>query len=90
MTDEELKALKRELDEVVALRDNMTATVNRCSELLEETRRQRREQKFLVQVALAFVVTLPEDLKNTPQYAELAKAINNITETWTTQEKEQQ
>jgi len=53
----ELDELKRELDhidvvgklfdEVRALRKNMTSTQERCSELLEENRRLKRENKLL-------------------------------------------
>jgi hypothetical protein len=43
MTDEQLRALKAELDEVVALRDNLKATQGRCNELLEENRQLKRE-----------------------------------------------
>lgn len=39
MTDEELRKLKAELDELQALRDNLTATQNRCSALLTENRK---------------------------------------------------
>lgn len=47
MTREQLWALKQELDEVVALRDNLKATQERCNELLEESRTQKRTIKAL-------------------------------------------
>jgi len=57
MTDEQLKTLKSELDEidlagmvideVRALRKNMKSTQERCTELLEENRRLKREKKML-------------------------------------------
>lgn len=47
MTDEQLHALKREFDEVVALRDNLKATQERCSQLLNESRRQAKVIKQL-------------------------------------------
>lgn len=47
MTDDEFKRLKREIDEVGALRDNLTATQQRCNELLEDSRAQGRRIKEL-------------------------------------------
>ena len=47
MIDEELRAFKREVDEVVALRDNLTATQQRCNELLEESRSRGRRIRML-------------------------------------------
>jgi len=43
MTNEEFKRLKAEIDEVAALRDNLKATQNRCTDLLTENRRLNRE-----------------------------------------------
>ena len=43
MTIDELKALKTELDELVALRENLASTQQRCTELLLENRRLNRE-----------------------------------------------
>ena len=42
MTDDELKRLKREIDEVICLRDNLRATQERCGELLEDSRLKGR------------------------------------------------
>lgn len=47
MTDDEFKRLKREIDEVGALRDNLTATQQRCNELLEDSRAKGRRIKEL-------------------------------------------
>jgi len=43
MTDDELKRLKREIDEVSALRDNLKSTQERCGVLLEENRDLKRQ-----------------------------------------------
>jgi hypothetical protein len=43
MTDEEFKKLKVEIDEVGALRDNLKATQDRCSQLLNESRGLAKE-----------------------------------------------
>lgn len=42
MTDDEFKRLKREVDEVDALRDNVKACQQRCNELLEDSRLKGR------------------------------------------------
>lgn len=47
MTDIELRRMKRELDEIIALRSNLVATQNRCNELLEASRSQGRRIKVL-------------------------------------------
>ena len=47
MTDEQLLAFKREVDEIVALRDNLKATQERCNELLEDSRQKGRRIKVL-------------------------------------------
>lgn len=42
-----LRRLKAELDEITALRDNLKATQERCSELLEDSRQKGRRIKVL-------------------------------------------
>ena len=47
MTDKELKALLAELDEVVALRENLSATQARCTELITEARRYKNALRMI-------------------------------------------
>ena len=64
MTDEQLQALKAELDEVVALRANLKATQQRCNELLAETREQRKtitEQMLMINGLLTLIGQSPDE-----------------------------
>ena len=59
MTDEQLKALKVEFDELVALRDNLKATQERCTQLINEKRELERQLARLKTRWMALLDELP-------------------------------
>jgi hypothetical protein len=60
---EQLLAVKAELDEHVALSDNLRATQERCTELLEENRQLARDKRVLVRVLEACKLHIEGELE---------------------------